>query len=1201
MSANLTAFQAKPKGPRGPKGFTGPRGSNGPPGLKGSTGVSGPTGVIGPTGVAGQGVIGPSGIQGPQGVSQEGSKGPTGVQGDSGVIGDTGVIGITGARGPTGVIGQAGGGPTGVEGITGSVGPTGVIGPIGEIGPTGVVSTGLQGQTGLKGPTGIQGDTGVATVLEDQVITSGSGRSYIFNQKVISFFSSISAFSPFSTIVTSGQGSVTNFTNFPLLVNLRITNTGSGGNDVIFTTLANNYNVAYNTLSNLNGTNASVVILSNIYNTSNVSSVSLYGGGGSSLKIRFEWLYYTPPEAPSGPPNAPENLQITDYSFSSISVAWEAPFGRAKVDGYIIYLGDGANPDFQTAASQSIGKVLTYTYNTPPIYPDSTYHIWVAASNTTDTGPTAGPASQTTPPAPPETPTNFMVASSKSWQLVKSTSIGLTWFAGAGGETLGYYVYKNTTDDFNTADGPESASEVPYTSYSLTPNTNYYFWVLATGLGGTISPPTDSLSVKTQPGVPRDFAVTSFGSTSVTFSWQGPELGTPTTYYIYTSETDNVEEVIAPLNVGNVLTAEIVDLIPNTTYYFWIAASDDELYIGDTTTLSLSQTTAEELPGIVDNFVVDSFTSTEVALIWDIPISGGQVNSYYVYINTTNDIITASQYNTVDEYYTFQDLTPNTDYYFWVTAYGPGGEGEPNVNVQKTSSGGEPPGLPIIDTITPSQTSIQVSWIAPAEVTVNGYKGYISLDTFQNAYEAFNGTFESNLLYTFDAVYDGNLETTIDLTANTPYYMWIIAYNDDGDSDPLEIGPIQTLAHEPVGLAITNLGRSANSIEVEWAEKTDNGDPPQTLLNIPTRYRPYISLSDDFAIALEQGQGNSPILNTQFSHQFSNLTDNTFYYIWIVSENIDDIQSPSAPFAASTSPSTPGEPETVGNTFASSSQTETSISLSWTLPESGGSIKHLILKVNNTNDRDSELTEEYILPLSPSYTTIENFNAAPLVTGDTYYFWLATFNTDGTSAYEQVIQATTVPAPGAVTVFSVESWTSTSIRLTWDPPEDGGAPTSYYVYKSLTTTIDTNDYEEVPAEFNHKDITELDYNTTYYFWIAAHNATATSETAQQPISQITNKQVPAIIEFVVQGNTTSTSITITWSNGFDGGDPDGYYIYFGTTDVFVNATKSGEITDTFTTYNSLEPDTDYYVWATAYNNGGESQPSSQYTTVTTTM
>jgi hypothetical protein len=280
---------------------------------------------------------------------------------------------------------------------------------------------------------------------------------------------------------------------------------------------------------------------------------------------------------------------------------------------------------------------------------------------------------------------------------------------------------------------------------------------------------------------------------------------------------------------------------------------------------------------------------------------------------------------------------------------------------------------------------------------------------------------------------------------------------------------------------------------------------------------------------------------------------------------------------------------------------QTSISLSWTLPESGGSIKHLILKVNSTNDRESELTEEYILASTATYTTIENFNTAPLVTGNTYYFWLATFNTDGTSAYEQVIQTTTVLAPEAVNVFNVESWTSTSIRLTWEPPEGGGAPTSYYVYKSLNGFIDINDYVTVPAEFNHKDITELDYNTPYYFWIAAHNTTGTSETAQQPISQTTNKQVPATIEIITQGNITSTTITISWSNGFDGGDPDGYYIYFGTTDVFVNATKSGEITDTTTTYTGLEPDTDYYVWATAYNNGGESQPSSQYTPVSTTM
>jgi hypothetical protein len=174
---------------------------------------------------------------------------------------------------------------------------TGSQGFTGPQGSTGIGLTGVQGPTGVLGPVGGKGATGpTPTFSENQSFSlSLSTINYTLTQNTIIALSNINIL-PRSTIITTGEGNL-NFYNNDYIPNLvRITAIGRGGNGgigggsligggggggggrVIYTTLANNYDISYKIFSNVSVDNyASVVKLSNIY-TSDVLDLIAYDG-----------------------------------------------------------------------------------------------------------------------------------------------------------------------------------------------------------------------------------------------------------------------------------------------------------------------------------------------------------------------------------------------------------------------------------------------------------------------------------------------------------------------------------------------------------------------------------------------------------------------------------------------------------------------------------------------------------------------------------------------------------------------------------------------------------------------------------------------------------------------------------------------------------------------------------------------------------
>ena len=109
-----------------------------------------------------------------------------------------------------------------------------------------------------------------------------------------------------------------------------------------------------------------------------------------------------------------------------------------------------------------------------------------------------------------------------------------------------------------------------------------------------------------------------------------------------------------------------------------------------------------------------------------------------------------------------------------------------------------------------------------------------------------------------------------------------------------------------------------------------------------------------------------------------------------------------------------------------------------------------------------------------------------LTPGTLYYFWAATHNSVGWSAWSARAQATTLRVPDAPSTPSLSNIRPTTIDVTWSAPYNGGtAITGYEVGFSET---DANPPDDEEAGTSPHTVTGLTPGQTYFFRVRAQNA-----------------------------------------------------------------------------------------------------------------
>jgi hypothetical protein len=148
-----------------------------------------------------------------------------------------------------------------------------------------------------------------------------------------------------------------------------------------------------------------------------------------------------------------------------------------------------------------------------------------------------------------------------------------------------------------------------------------------------------------------------------------------------------------------------------------------------------------------------------------------------------------------------------------------------------------------------------------------------------------------------------------------------------------------------------------------------------------------------------------------------------------------------------------------------------------------------------------------------------------------------------------------ITVPGVPTNVVASAQSSSSIQITWNAPSSGGAPGSYIIYRSSSST---GNYSQVGTS-NTTSYTDIDLtaSTTYYYKVAAQNSAGTG-TQSSSVSAKTNSTNPFVgiwyyeNEWLDEYSYEITFTDNTWTQTYSyGSEPDcaGTYTYDGNAAV----------------------------------------------------
>ncbi|XP_055795197.1 receptor-type tyrosine-protein phosphatase delta-like isoform X32 [Salvelinus fontinalis] len=225
------------------------------------------------------------------------------------------------------------------------------------------------------------------------------------------------------------------------------------------------------------------------------------------------------------------------------------------------------------------------------------------------------------------------------------------------------------------------------------------------------------ITVKALPKPPGIPVVTERTATSITLTWDSgnPE---PVSYYIIQHKSKFSEDTYKEIDGVATTRYSVGGLSPYSDYEFRVLAVNN---IGrGPPSEDIEAKTAEQAPSTAPRQVRGRMLSATTAIIhWDEPEeANGQIMGYRVYYTMDS----AQQVNTWEKqivrgsnFLTIQGLIPNKTYYIKVLAYTSVGDGPLSADLQIIAKTGVPSQPTDFKGEAKSETSILLSWIAPAQ------------------------------------------------------------------------------------------------------------------------------------------------------------------------------------------------------------------------------------------------------------------------------------------------------------------------------------------------------------------------------------------------------------------------------------------------------------------------------------------------------
>ena len=448
---------------------------------------------------------------------------------------------------------------------------------------------------------------------------------------------------------------------------------------------------------------------------------------------------------------------------------------------------------------------------------------------------------------------------------------------------------------------------------------------------------------------------------------------------------------------------------------------------------------------------------------------------------------------------------------------------------------------------------ITPAWLSATSVST----GQINLKwqnaSFATSYTLFKNTANNTNTAVKITGTTGNVTnySDIGLSTSTVYYYWVKSYNILGESLFSTVASEETFPPPPNTPAITGINVVlTNRINLVW----------NNVLN-ETTYTLFRSTSNNTNTAVNIAGFST----NQTNYSDIGLNPNFYYYYWVIAYNG---RSPSSYSIVASNIPFPTPPSKINTQAVSTNQ----INITWNMILNTTSYTLYKNTVNNVG------TASNVAGISGNQT---NYNDIGLKTNTTYYYWIKAYNQTGESIFSSVSSNTTFPISPATPVITLISANSTdSIIIQWDIVTNA---TSYQLFINVFNNTNTAFFTGTfPTNWTIQ-VTSLNPNTYYYFWVKAYNGPNPSPYSAVA-SNITYPTPPGVISI----QTISTSqLNIAWNSI---ANAVSYTLFRSMTNNSVTAVSIAGFQGNNTNHNDigLTPETIYYYWIKAYNAGGDS-------------
>lgn len=637
-----------------------------------------------------------------------------------------------------------------------------------------------------------------------------------------------------------------------------------------------------------------------------------------------------------------------------------------------------------------------------------------------------------------------------------------------------YVVFRDSTEVFRD-------TVTTYLANKLEPETSYLFSVRATDEAGNISDFSEAVEIVTMAADTIDvdslnpyslillrpkLELDSVSSTSVDLRWKSESLDSAIEEYrIYQDSTHLVSLVKKNYSVDN--------LTPEKAYSFWVVAVDAEGKETKPSNVIDVLTLAEEqkdtiAPPAPTGLKFDGVTTQSIDLSWQLSADSLEVVAYSIYSDTL--LLTTIEENA----FQIQDLEPNTEYNFSVTAWDEAeNESEPSevlmVTTEKeeeTDNDSLPPSPPMdLKIIEVTSNIVHFEWESPSDST--------KVDEYR--------------IYQDELLVGNTTETEFhvsELIANTEYHFAVTTVDEkDQESILSEHLVVTTETHEerPAPLTVPkNLSASditPTSLELSW--ETDQDSISSIEFKVYQDGTFFATVSESRI----EVSGLSP--NSEYSFSVAAIDEN---------ENESERSNPltvstteeERPAVDTTAPSVP-------NDLVAEEVTETSIDLSWSSStDSVGVTGYNIYRngsfmasVKEVKYRVDELASgtEYSFSVS-AYDAAENESEPSKVLT--------------ISTHEEVVVDETPPSTPQN--LSVQETTQTTVDLSWEPASDDFGVSGYIIYQDGESILSTTS--------TAYQVTGLTPQTTYRYKVSAFDGENNESNQSLGVSALTLMEEP---------------------------------------------------------------------------------------------